>query len=161
MRIAWFVLPLCAAVCSGCMTKTDRNQSAVRAGGFSVRVTLSRQARSAVERTHASVVVRAFFDGDPLHKGGAVNDEGLVDLGQSTTKLEASGVAQFTPLALTHSQIALLASLDYRVLVNVYSVRTGEPNLLDCPIVEDRISVLRGKLWTVRCGLIGEPGFPK
>jgi hypothetical protein len=160
-RSAWFALLLLAVACGGPASKRDRRLSEIPPGGFSVRVVLSARARSAVREVHASVMVKAYFDGEPRNSAVGVNEEGLVDLGDAQARLDASDTAQFQAIRLTDSQTGRLAGSDYRVLVNVFSVGPGQLNLLACGGVQDRISAIRDKLWTINCGSIGEPGYPR
>ena len=122
---------------------------------FSIAVKLSEQARQRLQSMHESVLVIAYFDGDPLPGQGRhnasfrdvflVNDEKLID---------DQNVATFDTTKISQSNWNRLANKDYFVTINVVSARkAAKNNLLWCGTPED-LSTLEGKTTEVSCGLI-------
>jgi hypothetical protein len=109
---------------------------------------------------HESVLVIAYFDGDPLPGRGKNNApmRGVV-LGSDEKVVDANNVATFSDTKISQSHWNDLSSKDYYVTVNVVSARkSSKDNLLECADPEERISTFAGKSTQVSCGLIGEHG---
>jgi hypothetical protein len=107
---------------------------------------------------HESMLVIAYFDGDPLPGRGKYNApmRGVV-LGSDEKLVDANDVATFSDTKISQSHWNDLSSKDYYVTVNVVSARkSSKDNLLDCANPEERISTFVGKSTQVSCRLIGE-----
>jgi hypothetical protein len=129
---------------------------------FSIAVKLSETAQKKLQGIHESVLVIAYFDGDPLPGKGKDNApmRGVV-LGSDERLVDSNNVATFGGTKISQSDWNDLANKDYYVTVNVVSARkSSKDNLLDCAVPIDRISTFVGKSTQVFCGLIGERDTP-
>jgi len=123
---------------------------------FSISVKLSETAQRKLQTLHESMLVIAYFDGDPLPGKGKDNSpmRGVV-LGNDEKTVDANNVATFANSKVTNWND--LADKDYYVTINVVSARkSSKDNLVDCDTPIDRISKFAGKSTQVFCGLIGE-----
>jgi hypothetical protein len=123
--------------------------SQVQVPEFSIAVKLS---------MHESVLVIAYFDGDPLPGKGKDNSpvRGVV-LGSDEKLVGTNNIATFSDMKISQSNWNDLSSKDYYVTINVVSARkSSTDNLLDCADPIDRISTFAGKSTPVSCRLIGE-----
>jgi hypothetical protein len=125
---------------------------------FSIAVRLSEPAQKKLQTTHESVLVIAYFDGDPLPGKGKDNSpmRGVV-LGNDEKLVDANNVATFSDTKISQGNWNDLSSKDYYVTINVVSARkSSKDNLLDCAVPIDRISTFAGKSTQVACRLIFE-----
>ena len=125
---------------------------------FSIAVKLSEAAQKKLQAMHESVLVIAYFDGDPLPGKGKDNSpmRGVV-LGNDEKLVDKNNVATFSNTKISQSNWNDLSSKDYYVTINVVSARkSSKDNLLDCAVPIDRISTFAGKSTQVSCRLIGE-----
>jgi hypothetical protein len=125
---------------------------------FSIAVKLSETAQKKLQTIHESVLVIAYFDGDPLPGKGKDNSpmRGVV-LGNDEKLVDTNNVATFSDTKISQSNWNDLSSKDYYVTINVVSARkSSKGNLLDCAVPIDRISTFAGKSLQVSCRLIGE-----
>jgi hypothetical protein len=126
---------------------------------FSIAVKPSEAARQKLQSLHESVLVIAYFDGDPLPGKGKDNSPmtGVV-LGGDQKLVDANNVATFADTKISQSNWKNLSDKNYYVTINVVSARkSSKDNLLDCTDPIDRIGALAGKSTRVFCRLIGEP----
>jgi hypothetical protein len=140
-------------------TITDAaNDKTMVVPSFSIAVKLSETAEKKLQAMHESVLVIAYFDGDPLPGKGKDNSpmRGVV-LGSDEKLVDANNVATFSDSKISHNNWNDLSSKDYYVTINVVSARkSSKDNLLDCADPEGRISTFASKSTDVSCGLIGE-----
>ncbi len=125
---------------------------------FSIAVKLSETAQKKLQGMHESVLVIAYFDGDPLPGKGKDNSpmRGVV-LGSDEKLVDDKNVATFTDTKISQSNWDALSDKNYFVTINVVSARkSSKDNLLDCADPIDRISTFVGKSTQVSCRLIGE-----
>jgi hypothetical protein len=125
---------------------------------FSIAVKLSEIAQKKLQGIHESVLVIAYFDGDPLPGKGKDNSpmRGVV-LGSDKKLVDPNSIAAFADTKISQSHWNDLADKDYYVTINVVSARkTSTDNLLDCDVPIARISTFVGKSTQVLCRLIGE-----
>jgi hypothetical protein len=124
---------------------------------FSIAVKLSEIARKKLQGMHESVLVIAYFDGDPLPGKGKDNSPmRVVVLGSDRKLVGPNSIAAFAD-TISQSHWNDLADKDYYVAINVVSARrTSTDNLLDCDVPIARISTFAGKSTDVLCRLIGE-----
>jgi hypothetical protein len=125
---------------------------------FSIAVSLSEMAQKKLQGMHESVLVIAYFDGDPLPGKGKDNSpmRGVV-LGSEEKLVDDKNVATFTDTKISQSNWDDLSDKNYFVTINVVSAReSSKDNLLDCAVPIDRISKFVGKSTNVSCRLIGE-----
>jgi hypothetical protein len=143
----------------GKKTTSEANDKTIEVPNFSIAVRLSESAQQKLQAIHESVLVIAYFDGDPLPGKGKDNSpmRGIV-LGSDEKLVDANNVATFFGTKISQSNWNNLSGKDYYVTVNVVSARkSSKDNLLDCAVPEDRISTFAGKSTLVSCRLIGEP----
>ena len=170
LQSAWrtWALVIVSGLIFGCSTSQVQgnkaaygaNDEIVAVPEFSIAVKLSENAQTKLQSMHESVLVIAYFDGDPLPGRGKYNApmRGVV-LGSDEKLVDANNVATFSDTKISQSHWNDLASKDYYVTVNVVSARkSSKDNLLDCVDPEERISTFAGKSTQVACGLIGEHG---
>jgi hypothetical protein len=125
---------------------------------FSIAVKLSETAQKKLQSMHESVLVIAYFDGDPLPGRGKDNSpmRGVV-LGSDQKLVEPNSIATFADTKISQSHWSDLAEKDYYVTINVVSARkTSKDNLIDCDVPMNHISTFVGKSTQVLCRLIGE-----
>jgi hypothetical protein len=125
---------------------------------FSIAVKFSEASQKKLQSLHESVLVIAYFDGNPLPGKGQDNSpmRGVV-LGRDEKLADTNNVTTFADTKISQSRWKDLEDKDYCVTINVVSARkTSNDNLLDCDVPEDRISRFVGKSRQVRCRLIGE-----
>ncbi len=129
---------------------------------FSIAVKLSDKARQELQRMQESVLVIAYFDGDPLPGQGRYNAPFRdVYLGKDQKLVDDQNVATFDTTKISQSNWDRLANKDYFVTVNVVSARrASKNNLLWCGVPEDRLSTFAGKTTEVSCTLIEEQFDP-
>ena len=126
---------------------------------FSIAVKLSETAQQKLQGLHESVLVIAYFDGDPLPGKGKDNSpmRGVV-LGSDQKLVDANNVATFADAKISQTDWNNLSDKNYYVTINVVSARkSSRDNLLDCADPIDRMSAFVGKSTQVSCRLIGEP----
>jgi len=128
---------------------------------FSIAVTLSEHARQRLQSIRESVLVIAYFDGDPLPGQGRDNAPFRgVFLGNDEKLADDQNVATFDTTKISQSNWNRLADKDYFVTINVVSARkASKNNLLWCGVPENRLSKIAGKTTEVSCDLIDED-FP-
>jgi hypothetical protein len=139
-------------------TTRDANDKAILVPEFSIAVKLSETARKKLQAMHETVLVIAYFDGDPL-PGKEKDNSPMRDvvLGNDEKLADANNVATFSDTKISQSNWNDLSNKDYFVTINVVSGRrSSKNNLLDCTDPEDRVSAFAGKSTLVSCGLIGE-----
>jgi len=140
-------------------TTFGANDKTIVVPEFSIAVKLSETAQKKLQTIHESVLVIAYFDGDPLPGKGKDNSpmRGVV-LGNDEKLVDTNNVATFSDTKISQSNWNDLSSKDYYVTINVVSARkSSKDNLLDCAVPIDRISTFAGKSTQVFCRLIGEP----
>ena len=128
---------------------------------FEIEVSLSQKANERLKKGKESIIVWAYFFGKPkdttlkeyLKSGG---------ISLASTQIELTGderVAKIENVKFSKSLYDSLADKDIQVLINVYSGRRSSPdNLLDCDLLEQKMSLVRDKKFTLKGKLIGEPG---
>lgn len=127
---------------------------------FEIEVSNSPKADQTLTKQKETIIVSAFFNGDP------VNEKDLDDDGQmfiTKKEIELTGdnrIAKFEGLKFSKAMYDKLADKDITLLINVYSGRkSSDDNLLDCGIVEAKASKLMNKRFTLDCKLIEEPSI--
>jgi hypothetical protein len=150
------VQTLALVVVSGLIVACSTSQ--VQVPEFSIAVKLSETAQKTLQAVHETVLVIAYFDGDPLPGKGKDNSPMRgVFLGNDEKLVDANNVATFSDTKISQSNWNDLSSKDYHVTINVVSARkSSKDNLLNCSVPIDRISTFGGKSTQVFCRLIGE-----
>lgn len=125
---------------------------------FSISVRLSETAQKKLQDMHESILVIAYFDGNPLPGRGKDNApmRGVV-LGSDMKLVDVKNVATFADTKISRTNWNDLADKDYFVTINVASARkASKDNLLECDTPIDRVSTFVGKPTQVFCRLIDE-----
>ena len=125
---------------------------------FSISVKLSETAQKKLQDLKESILVRAYFDGDPLPGKRKDNSpmRGVV-LGSDMKVVDVNNVAMFAETKISRMNWNDLADKDYYVTINVVSARrASKDNLLECDTPIDRVSTFVGKSTRVFCRLIDE-----
>jgi hypothetical protein len=167
MRIASFVIASAILIfsASSLLPKSRKGKSAddaadktVAVPEFSISVKLSQEAEKRLQSIHESVLVIAYFDGDPLPGQGEYNAPFRdVYLGNDEKLVDARNIATFDSTKISQSHWNRLSDKNYFVTINVVSARkSARNNLLSCGVPEDRIATFVGKATEVSCQLIGE-----
>lgn len=143
---------------NGSSAEIDVGDKTVTVPAFSISVRLSDAAKQRLQSMGESVIVIAYFDGDPLPGQGKYNPPMRdVFLGDDERLVDGKNVATFGSTKISKSSWDRLANKDYFVTINVVSARrASRDNLLECPSPEDRISKFAGRATEVLCRLIGE-----
>jgi len=125
---------------------------------FEITLKLSEKAEEKLMADAESVVVIAYFSGKTIEnipeKYADIADYGFNFL---TCKIELTDerVARFEHVKFSKEIYDLLADKDISLLINVVSRgRFSEFNILDCDILENRMSNVRGKRFTLTGKLI-------
>jgi hypothetical protein len=164
-RLSRKALALLALICIGHQSGlSDAQQKAQSASttalpGFGVSVTLSDKAGKTLADGKETIVVAAYFSGNP--KAGTprkyLSNTGEVDLGEAHVEIAPSTIAKFGSVKLKQDALNQIDKSGPQLLINVYSGRKSSPNnLLDCGIYEDAIAPIEGKTIPIACKLIGE-----
>lgn len=125
---------------------------------FQIEVGLSQQAKDKLSKDKETIIAAAWFSGipkDTLSKEYA--ESGELFLQSAQVELDTGSVASFENIKFSKAKYDSLADKDIRVLINMYSGRHSSPdNLLDCSILSDKMSAVRGQKFVLACKLIGE-----
>ena len=121
-------------------------------------IKLSEKAAARLKKDHESIIVQAYMSGVPRPDTKVQPDEmGELNLGSDHVELYSPGVATFENTKISKAAFESLQEKDFQVLINVFSGRRStEMNLLDCEIVQEPISKVRGKKLVIRGKLIEE-----
>ncbi|MEO6317125.1 MAG: hypothetical protein ABIU63_12955 [Chitinophagaceae bacterium] len=128
---------------------------------FDIEVHLTPGANEKLSHDKETIIVAAWFSGDPRDTTSAEYAEsGQQFIKFSEIELTGSNrVAKFDGIKFSKAAYDSLASKDLSVLINVYSGRrTTQDNLLDCSILSDKISAVKGKQYKLSGKLITESG---
>jgi hypothetical protein len=125
---------------------------------FDVELTLSDKAAMRLKMRHESVVVSAYYSGEPKKDAeGHVNQIGTIDLG--TENVEVVGAPGLVKVTGTKIDIRRLDWIKGPVLlnVNVYSGRhASADNILACDFFDGKLSAAVRKTPVLHCSLIEE-----
>lgn len=113
---------------------------------FAVEVRLTEKAKQYLLEHGETVIVSATFADDIGPDGN--------HLGNIRRETVSAGTVAFKNIEFPTNKIRALANLDYEVLINVVSGRRSiRSNILDCGIVQERVSTLKNKSIPVECDL--------
>jgi len=124
---------------------------------FKVYVNLSDRARERLAMPPDTIIVAAYYFGDPIPQALAqANQIGQIDLGRSQVDLRTAGLATFDGSAMEPAKLSLLQGPP-QVNINVYSGRrSSADNLLDCDFFQDTLAVAAVSQINLYCKLISE-----
>ena len=113
---------------------------------FEIAVKLTGRAEKKLKKDHETIIVDASFSGIPTDTTRAeYQQEGQIPVGSHKIELSEPGIARFEGVKMSKADFESLANKDYEVLINIYSGRRSSPlNLLNCDILQEPISKIRG-----------------
>lgn len=125
---------------------------------FSIRLQLSARANAVLTGKQETILVHAWFNGLPKDTTTReYRESGELFLGEKKIELDTAGTVTIDGVKFSVKQLDALVDDDVHVLVNVYSGRRAMPeNILNCAIVDDKMSQLKGKTINLSCKLIAE-----
>lgn len=104
-----------------------------------------------------SIIIQAYFSGIPID----TNNQDYLDYGEygiAQHRVELFGkdrIAHFENFKIAKKEIDALSDTDFTVLINIFSGRkTTSDNLMNCDILQEKISKIRDKKHTLWCKLI-------
>ena len=123
---------------------------------FEIGVSLSPKAKQKIEKGKETIIVIAYFTGQPKD---TTSEEYLKsgDMGITSAQREIkdSAIAKFEGVKFSKALYDSLADKDIQLLINVVSGRKStKDNLLNCDILEDKMSHIKGKRFTIKGKLI-------
>jgi hypothetical protein len=123
---------------------------------FEIEVSLSTKAEQKLKNDKETIIVKAFFSGIP--KDTTLEEykkEGQLGVVSSEIELFTSRVAVFRGIRFSKLMYDSLADKDINLLINIYSGRrSSKDNLLNCDILEDKMSHIKGRRFTIKGKLI-------
>lgn len=135
--------------------------------GFTVEVSLSRQAEALMDRLGEQISISAFFHGKVSATapkqianmaGGEGTEPGVIELAAGSATIPGAGGA--VHLDGTASGIDLAVAYGQNTVnlnINVFSARLkAQDNLLDCSFFDDRLPLAQSEPVRIACKLIGE-----
>jgi hypothetical protein len=152
--------------CAGCRSKLPAaaerpsvSSGTVQFQGFNVAVALSEKARKRLVDAKETVIVAAYFTGNP--KPGApkqyLSEIGEVDLGHEEVEVAPGTGATFGEIKLKKDALDEVDDQGAQLLVNVYSgKKSSADNLIECGIYEGALRAAQNKSIPIGCKLIGE-----
>jgi hypothetical protein len=125
---------------------------------FEIEVVLSPKAKAKIEEDNETIIVMAYFSGEPidsLPEKYKNPDGGEFLLSSYPVELKEPGIAKFENVKFPLELYKLLKNKDIQLLINVFSGRKSSPdNLLDCEILQDSMSNIKGKKFVLKGKLI-------
>jgi hypothetical protein len=125
---------------------------------FAVEAKLSSPADSKLQEARETLIVTAWFSGIPKDTSSKEFREwGEIFIKSHSIELDTGHIARFEGMKFPKALYDSLAGKDIRVLVNIYSGRRSTPdNLLDCEILSEKMSVVKGRTMQLSGKLISE-----
>ncbi len=123
---------------------------------FEIQVQLSDRAEQKLKAMKESIIVTAYFSGNPKNKK-LISEDGQFPVASGSVELTVSRVANIQGIKISKANFEQLTDKDIQVLINIYSGRRStQDNLLDCDILEKQISQIKGQRSILKGKLIGE-----
>ena len=125
---------------------------------FEIKLSLSDSAEHLLRTRKESVIVKAYYSGVPKDTSAKDYKEwGKIFLPSRSIELMQSRIAKFNNIKISKDTYKALADKNIEVLINVFSGRRStDKNLLNCNILQDKISNIKDKSFTLAGKLIGE-----
>jgi hypothetical protein len=128
--------------------------------GFTVNVTYSQKASSALAAGKETVVVAGYLYGFPLQGTPKkyVDHMGQISVGDDIKQeISPGAIATFSTIKFDEAMLKWMDSRGPQIVINVYSGRKSSPNnLLDCGFYEGPLKAIQGTSLPISCKLIGE-----
>ncbi len=122
---------------------------------FEIEVQLDEKAGKEIKNKKESIIVAAYFSGEPKDTTKYMED-GEYAVANHSIELFDSRLAKFSGIKISKTMYESLANKDIQVLINVYSGRrSSKLNLLDCGILQKRISEVKDQKFILKGKLIG------
>lgn len=123
---------------------------------FEIEVTLSAKAAQKLTHDKETIIVRADFSGMPKDTTlQEYKESGQMSLASSERELITNHIAIFGGIKFPKSLYDSLADKNINLLINVVSGRrSSKDNLLNCDILEDKMSNVKGRRFTLKGKLI-------
>lgn len=123
---------------------------------FEIEVSLSEKANAKLKANKETIIVRAYFTGIP--KDTTSEDyikTGEIGVASHDIELSNSRIAKFEGVKFSKSLYDSLADKDIQLLINIFSGRKSTAdNLLNCDIIQDKMSNIKGRRFTLKGKLI-------
>jgi len=125
---------------------------------FTIELDLSQKANEKLNSSKETIIVSAWFSGVPKDTTSKEYAEsGEMFLASARVELSSSRTASFEGIKFSKAAYDSLADKNISVLINVFSGRrTTQDNLLDCNILSEKMSAVRGRKFVLTGKLIGE-----
>ena len=127
---------------------------------FEIELKLSEKAEEKLKNDKESIIVMAYFTSTPVEDipdkyKDNVDRLGCLFLLSHSIELTDKRLARFEHIKFPKDLYDLAADKDIQLLVNVFSGRrSSDLNLLDCDIIEDSMSQIKGKKFIINGKLI-------
>ena len=123
---------------------------------FEIEVNLSPKAKAKLSKNNETIIVSASFSGIP--KDTTSEDflnSGEMGIAGKDIEIKNGSIAKFENIRFPKSLYDSLSGKDIQLLINVFSGRHSSPdNLLACGILQEKMSKVKGKTFTIDCKLI-------
>lgn len=125
---------------------------------FEIKLILSDTAEKRLTIQKESVIVKAYYSGIPKDSTIEASYKwGKYSLFNRSIELTDSRTAKFENIKISKKTYESLTNKNIEVLINVFSGRrSSDKNILNCDILEDRLSNLKNKSVSLTGRLIGE-----
>jgi hypothetical protein len=123
---------------------------------FEIGVNLSPKADKKLKEDKETIIVAAFFSGQPKNKTSKeyLND-GEIFLTSAKIELTDARIAKFEGTKFSKTLYDSLDDKDIQLLINIYSGRkSSQDNLLDGGLLSVKMSKVKGKSWPMKVKLI-------
>jgi hypothetical protein len=126
---------------------------------FDIEVSLSEKANEKLTNDKETVIVAAWFSGQPKDTTSKEYAEsGEMFIQSARVELSNSRVAKFGGIKFSKALYDSLAGKDISVLVTIFSGRRStQDNLLDCAILAEKMSAVKEQKFVLTGKLIAEP----
>ena len=123
---------------------------------FEIEVSLSTKAKQKLKKDKETIIVIAYFSGQPKDTTSEEYlNSGEMSLTSAQREIKDSAIAKFEGVKFSKALYDSLADKDIQLLINVYSGRKStNVNLLNCDILQDKMSHIKGKRFTIKGKLI-------
>ncbi len=123
---------------------------------FEIAVALSPKAQERLKKGNETIIVNAFFTGDPKSSAHAkLQEDGSFYVASGEKEIHYGETARFDSIRFSKKIFEQLADKDIDLGINVYSGRkTSGDNLLNCEPLFDKISHVVNKTFTLKGKLI-------
>ncbi|HEY5367506.1 MAG TPA: hypothetical protein VIJ75_00820 [Hanamia sp.] len=123
---------------------------------FEIGVKLSSNAKAKLLEDKETIIVSASFMGVPKDTtSAAFLESGEIGIAGKDMELRNDDIAKFENIKFSKLLYDSLSDKDIQLLINVFSGRrSSTDNVLSCGIVQEKMSKVKGKKFTIDCKLI-------